>query len=213
MDKDKPKRDAAVDAFAAAIKARLDEKAAKGYTGWDGYYPSNVLRAEIVNDAAHCYRHESSDKMVDIGARAMMLHFRAAPAAPAQNADRTCETCDDYSHRLCMITGELCDDERITGSCGPDGRNWQKRKGGGQPLASLPLADAWSEKQERDVVLWECPVCGANGTGRREVRFATLPNTETRLRDLSDVDWQCPKCGAWVTPEDEKQDEVAKGER
>jgi hypothetical protein len=77
---DKEKRDAAVDAFAAAIKARLDEQAAKGYTGWDGGYPSNVLRAEIVNDAAHGYRHKTDEKTVDIGARAMMLHFRSSNA-------------------------------------------------------------------------------------------------------------------------------------
>ena len=80
---DKQKRDAAVDAFALAIKARLDEQAAKGYTGWDGLNPSsNVLRAEIVNDAAHDYRRETDEKVVDIGARAMMLHHRAllAPA-------------------------------------------------------------------------------------------------------------------------------------
>ena len=71
---DKQRRDAAVDAFAEAIKTRLDEKAAKGYTGWDGEYPSDALAGEIADDA--CTVERAARKCVDIGARAAMLHFR-----------------------------------------------------------------------------------------------------------------------------------------
>lgn len=71
---DKQKRDAAVDAFAAAIKTRLDEQAAKGYTGWDGDYPTDALAGEIADDA--CTVERASRKCVDIGARAAMLHAR-----------------------------------------------------------------------------------------------------------------------------------------
>jgi len=73
---DKQKRDAAVDAFAAEIKARLDERAAKGYTGWDGEYPAQHLAAEIRQDTKTTDHGQS--KAVDIGARAMMLWFRSA---------------------------------------------------------------------------------------------------------------------------------------
>jgi hypothetical protein len=72
---DKEKRDAAVDAFAAAIKARLDEQAAAGYTGWDGGYPTDALCWAIRDDSDTTSR--ALAKAVDIGARAMMLHFRA----------------------------------------------------------------------------------------------------------------------------------------
>jgi len=77
---DKEKRDAAVDAFASAIKARLDEKAAKGFTGWDGAYSSDALGGEIADDA--CTVERASRKCVDIGARAMMLHYRQCSNKP-----------------------------------------------------------------------------------------------------------------------------------
>lgn len=76
---DKEKRDKAVDAFAAAIKERLDQQAAKGYVGWDGQYPSLSLRNEIEGDAIRLRLLDHDEKLaIDIGARAMMLHFRAS---------------------------------------------------------------------------------------------------------------------------------------
>jgi hypothetical protein len=80
---DKAKRDAAVDAFSEAIKARLDEQAAKGYTGWDGAYSYYDLCEEISMDvvrASQLRTTECGKYAVDIGARAMMLHFRAGVA-------------------------------------------------------------------------------------------------------------------------------------
>ena len=85
---DKQKRDAAVDAFATAIKARLDEKAAEGYTGWDGDYAANALAAELQDDADFMVlvtangikRKQRCALAVDIGARSMMLHFRTSNA-------------------------------------------------------------------------------------------------------------------------------------
>jgi hypothetical protein len=74
---DKEKRDAAVDAFAADIKKRLDEQATKGYTGWDGVYPAQDLCAQIKQDTAALFIWPFQPrKIIDIGARAMMLHFR-----------------------------------------------------------------------------------------------------------------------------------------
>ena len=85
---DKKKRDAAVDAFASAIKARLDEKAKQGKKGWDGAYPAYKLACEIAADAVDIARNMPFRRMrttlecvmvaraTDIAARAMMLHFR-----------------------------------------------------------------------------------------------------------------------------------------
>jgi len=64
-----------VDEFAAAIKARLDEQAAKDYTGWDGDCPANTIRSELLANALQVYKY-GTDKIVDIGARAMMLYYR-----------------------------------------------------------------------------------------------------------------------------------------
>ena len=77
---DKEKRDTAIDTFASAIKLRLDEQAGKGYTGWDGAYSYYVLCDEIAGDAvaaSQCRTDQCGRYAVDIGARAMMLHFRA----------------------------------------------------------------------------------------------------------------------------------------
>jgi len=77
---DKEKRDAAVDAFAADIKARLDEKAAMGYTGWDGEHPESDLLRQIKEDAEHLIDRNAGGRVlwtIDIGARAMFLHYRA----------------------------------------------------------------------------------------------------------------------------------------
>jgi len=74
---DKPKRDAAVDAFAAEIKKRLDDRESRGYTGWTGEYPSRSLCKEIELDVMELSAvPEQAIKAVDIGARAMMLYYR-----------------------------------------------------------------------------------------------------------------------------------------
>ena len=87
---DKEKREAALDVFAEGIKRRLDEQAAKGYSGWDGAYPDEKLARELKEDAeavafntplevytAHFILRR---KLLDIGARAMMLYYRSQQA-------------------------------------------------------------------------------------------------------------------------------------
>ena len=88
---EKEMRDKAVDVFANEIKMRLDEQAAKGYTGWDGAYPAKTLCREIAGDANDVHdnlpfekyqttcNHVMGFRAVDMGARAMMLHFRSLP--------------------------------------------------------------------------------------------------------------------------------------
>jgi hypothetical protein len=99
---DKQKREAAVDAFAAAIKARLAEKCHQ--TGWDGAYPHANLCAEIAADLERVRSPHIRDLsngsrlLVDIGARAMMLHFRlneptGEPTPPPP--DKQCGTCGE----------------------------------------------------------------------------------------------------------------------
>lgn len=88
LESDKAKRDRAVDAFAVAIKARLDEQASKGYEGWDGAYSAHRLLLEIQDDAACFVPARWPNQAVDIGARAMMLHFRLsnhAISGPAES--------------------------------------------------------------------------------------------------------------------------------
>jgi len=83
---DKDKRDAAVDDFAKAMKARLDEKAAQGYTGWDEHYPAGKLAHEIYNDAARILPETggwNDKKGIDIANRAMMLWYRRQGAIEA----------------------------------------------------------------------------------------------------------------------------------
>ncbi len=82
------KIDAAIDAFASAIKYRMHEKHEAGYTGWDGEYPITELINELIDDAmdikenipikklkATC-TNISLNRATDIGARAMMLWYR-----------------------------------------------------------------------------------------------------------------------------------------
>ena len=83
---DKAKRDAAVDGFAAAVKARLDAKAAEGYTGWDGAWPEELLLGRMTGmvddlNALDCGPARQRRIAVDVGALAMMLWFRSASAA------------------------------------------------------------------------------------------------------------------------------------
>lgn len=75
---DREKRNAAVDKFADAIKARLDEQAARGYAGWDGntVRSSHYIADQLFADARNCVVTKKYGKAVDIAARAMMLWFR-----------------------------------------------------------------------------------------------------------------------------------------
>jgi len=74
---DKIRRDDAVDAFAEAIKRRLDDKAAQGYAGWDGEYPSEDLAFELAADTVEFVVGQGTAQgAIDIAARAMMLWFR-----------------------------------------------------------------------------------------------------------------------------------------
>ncbi len=74
---DKERRDKAVDAFAEAMKARLDEKAARGYKGWDGAYNARYLLEEVKADAASMTVEKDDRHAVDIANLCMMLWFRA----------------------------------------------------------------------------------------------------------------------------------------
>ncbi len=76
MNEDKVKRDAAVDAYAEAIKSRLDDKAKEGYVGWDGEYQTDDLIDEIVEDAPRLYSPTGTTAVIDIGARCMMVWKR-----------------------------------------------------------------------------------------------------------------------------------------
>ncbi len=79
----------AVDDFADAIKARMAEKHDTGYRGWDGAYPESELLDELagdVEDVAYnvplkhfvtSCRGIMLSRLVDVGARAMMLWYRS----------------------------------------------------------------------------------------------------------------------------------------
>jgi len=68
------------EAFAEKMLARMEEKAAAGYTGWD--YPAfgscDVPRKMHEKAASVCLFGETSDPkdLVDIANYAMMLHYR-----------------------------------------------------------------------------------------------------------------------------------------
>ncbi len=77
--------DRAVDAFAAAMKARLLQKVLEGYEGWDDpeNFPPGNLRRAMYLDARHVEYLNGSDAFevtaqlkVDIANRAMMLWHR-----------------------------------------------------------------------------------------------------------------------------------------
>ena len=82
------KIDAAIDAFASAIKERMHEKHEAGYTGWDGEYPIAKLLDELIDDAMDIKANIPIKnfkatctivllkRATDIGARAMMLWYR-----------------------------------------------------------------------------------------------------------------------------------------
>jgi len=86
---DKQKRDAAVDAYAAEIKARLDAMAAEGYCGWAGSFPEEALLHSLGSDAGFVQRRdlgagERRTALVDIGGTAMILWFRSGQAEAAE---------------------------------------------------------------------------------------------------------------------------------
>ncbi|MBN1104731.1 MAG: hypothetical protein JXL84_15035 [Deltaproteobacteria bacterium] len=78
----------AIDCFAAAIKSRMADKYHQGYRGWDGEYSATALIEEIIGDAKNVEENIPIERfkttctnilrrrMVDIGARAMMLWYR-----------------------------------------------------------------------------------------------------------------------------------------
>lgn len=83
MNDDKSKRDAAIDAFAEAMKQRLDQKAAEGKTGWDGGYPTEFLLNDMARNAtvicAIGREQEYYSKLaIDLANRAMMVWYRNA---------------------------------------------------------------------------------------------------------------------------------------
>lgn len=63
--------------FSNEVEQRLKEQQRKGYTGWDGSYPTESLQNEIMADGCDLIRGTGSKKKcVDIAARSMMLHKR-----------------------------------------------------------------------------------------------------------------------------------------
>jgi hypothetical protein len=89
--------DAAVDNFAAAMKAKMAKQRAKGYGGWDDPLdcPADRLRELMVS-------HIAKGDPVDVGNFAMMLFNRGEPTSPPQpspvqgdGVDR-----DDYAELL-----------------------------------------------------------------------------------------------------------------
>lgn len=83
MNNDIEKLNAAVDAFAGAMKERFQQKVKEGYTGWDGDYPTQNILEEIKRDAEflhedHCWetRFKPGKLSVDIANRCMMLWYR-----------------------------------------------------------------------------------------------------------------------------------------
>jgi len=71
---------AAVDAFAADMKARLVTKARQGQNGWrrDIDYATDALTRELLSDAAHLVAYpDKPRRAVDVANRAMMLWYRS----------------------------------------------------------------------------------------------------------------------------------------
>lgn len=72
--------DEAVDEFAEAMKERLHEKAAAGFTGWDGETPEEDLCWDMEWDSKRIRERVScpddTTVAIDIGNRAMMIFWR-----------------------------------------------------------------------------------------------------------------------------------------
>ena len=105
-----------VDEFAKDMKVRLLEKHNKGYRGWDGEYPEEFLTKELVADAKDVQRNIPLNKfnatlvnilnkrLVDVGARAMMVWFRynnlntrkSLEQPIAADAKKSCGTCNPF---------------------------------------------------------------------------------------------------------------------
>jgi len=67
----------AVDKFAIKMKARLADKVAQGYSGWEGAYPLIDLCQEIRDDARNVSNYDADENAsIDIATRAMMLWWR-----------------------------------------------------------------------------------------------------------------------------------------
>jgi len=64
--------------FSKAVEKRLLRKQREGFTGWDGKYPSNQLKQEIIDDVVLLEGEVSERKLCeDIAARSMMLWRRS----------------------------------------------------------------------------------------------------------------------------------------
>lgn len=80
--------DAAVDAFAAAMKAKLAKKRAEGYGGWNTSECTQEMLSAMLRN------HVSKGDPVDVGNLAMMLHQRGEGIQPAQPSDSQAEPSD-----------------------------------------------------------------------------------------------------------------------
>ena len=67
---------AVVDDFASDMKTRLTAKVEQGFSGWDGGYPIDMIRRDLVTDAHFLSNKNNKNKPVDIANRAMMMWFR-----------------------------------------------------------------------------------------------------------------------------------------
>lgn len=197
---DKQKRDAAVDAFATAIRARLDEQAAKGYTGWDAAYPWQALAGEIADDSRSVERALS--KCIDIGARAMMLHFRkrngledgAKPAAPTEKKPVVawwhCERKSTYIKTVDGITVEH--NSHQPGFCAtfPNGHGWVE-------IPESEYLAATGKKQQPAPSTPACLLCREHYISKGSIYACQLEDghagTHVAEKNGIRVEWPAPK--------------------
>lgn len=66
------KLDRAVDEFAAIMKLKLHQKAAKGYRGWNDRDCKPIIQQELIRHAAELYLGDAN-QAVDVANLAMML--------------------------------------------------------------------------------------------------------------------------------------------
>jgi hypothetical protein len=114
----------AIDCFAAAIKSRMADKYYQGHRGWDGEYPVVNLIEEVFADIKDIRRNmpiiNFTDscisvlrrRLVDIGARAMMLWYRPKEAFQPEDSagidiDHDCNCIPSLPSRAtCPIHGK-----------------------------------------------------------------------------------------------------------
>jgi hypothetical protein len=112
MNKERSRLHKAVDAFAKAMKLRLDEKADAGYTGWDGAYPACSLRSEILSDAEEMREFAESHKAVDIANRCMMLWYRGCidMSSKLKHGDKVTLELRSWSTLWRKVEGEIVEE-------------------------------------------------------------------------------------------------------